>query len=68
MDCCNSAVSALKEQLFFSGMQYMKREKGQLFVEPLFREFFQRRAAGCPLVSRESDRKRTLALSLGSAG
>jgi hypothetical protein len=46
MDCCNSAVSALKEQLFFSGMQYMKREKGQLFVEPLFNEFFQRRAAG----------------------
>jgi hypothetical protein len=28
MGCCNSAVSALKEQLFFSGMQYMKREKG----------------------------------------
>jgi hypothetical protein len=46
MDCCNSAVSALKEQLFFSGMQYVKRENGQLFVKPLFREFYQRRAAG----------------------
>ena len=39
MDCCNSAVSALKEQLFFRGMQYMKREKEQLFVEPLFTNF-----------------------------
>jgi len=32
MDCCNSAVSALKGQLFFCSMKHMKREKGQLFL------------------------------------
>ena len=32
MGCCNSAVSALKGQLFFCSMKHMKREKGQLFL------------------------------------
>jgi hypothetical protein len=34
MDCCNSAVSALKEQLFFSGMQCVKREMCFQWIPP----------------------------------